>query len=227
MDRKALRDRLIAAEFPEEIADDYLAHVKDEDLVRMKDMSPDALLQTIKDSLAEMGEEDNADDSSDTEKDEAVSSAEALVEVFDSMGDNIVAQVKEYFKEMSIEVEVPNIDKILEEVNSLKDSMAAMSQELKDMQESWNVLMQGDKDRLKDILGNMSAASRNRLRLTLTDKEATDKEVEDLKGPRAKERSNIFRPGIQSDFKPTVIDTDGREYENLGDMFHGKPIEAE
>ena len=50
MDREALRERLIAAEFPEEIADDILSKTKDEDLVRMKDMSADELLKAFKDA---------------------------------------------------------------------------------------------------------------------------------------------------------------------------------
>jgi len=229
MDRKALRERLIAAKFPEEIADDILKKTKDEDLVRMKDMSPDDIIQAFKDALAEDEDEDeDEDDEKDTkdpdttEDDEVDDSAEELAEVFKTLKDDIVAQVKDMFNELSLEVEVPQVSQIHEDVQALKESVSDMSKIVTEMQESWTELQKGDKDRLKEILGNMSPASRNRLRLALPDDKVATQD-----DPRTKDRSTIFKPKINTVFKPVVRDAQGNEYEDLGALARNQPIDEE
>jgi len=188
----------------------------------MKDMTPEAIIKSLKDTLEEMGEDEDTDteDPDTTEDDEVEDSADALAEVFKTLKDDIVAQVKDMFNELSLEVEVPQVSQVLEDVQALKESVGAMSKVVTEMQESWTELQKGDKDRLKEILGNMSPASRNRLRLALP-----GDEVATQKTPRTKD--TIFKPRVNAVFKPVVRDADGHEYEDLGALARNQPIDEE
>lgn len=227
MDREALRQRLIDAEIAEEVVDGLLSELKDDDLVRMKEMSIEQILKALQEALKEDDEEDEEDEDETEEgtsykKEETPSrksdsdDAEALANVLNALGENIEAKVKEALDSHTFEVEMPQIAEIQGDIQQLKEQIAAVSTVLKEVQEMWDQVFKSDEARLRGLVSNLSPAQRTRLRIGLTDNQMMER--------LNKEGTLTPAPGQPAPFRPGVRDSQGNEYANLSDMSEGIPI---
>jgi hypothetical protein len=233
MDRKTWKQRLIDAEIPEEVVDDLLATVKDEDLVRMKDMSTEEILTAMKDALVE---DDTAEEDTETAEEQETTTEEDTAEDEDestlaadlsTFRDELLTKIKEQMEALEIEVEAPQIKTLSDRVEALEEQISGISAMMKDLSTSWAEVLRGDAERLKDMLDNMSPAQRVRLRATLTDQRTADR-VNKWKEDRDKAEHKDARQ--DSDFRQlgrlptgpvTIRDAAGNEYESLAAMARG------
>jgi hypothetical protein len=218
----------VDAEFPEDVVDALLADLKDEDLARMKeDMSADDIIAALKDAVSA------ADESEETPKSPPDDDAQdgdvnALAQVFKSMEDNIVKRVTEQLEALEVEVAVPQLQEVMTAVKEMQDNYAAVEATLKEIQTTWDEVLKGDGQRLKEMVENLSPAQRIRLQTTLTSEQAADRiakfkadQTRDVQGDAPK--TDIFHASRSPGAKPIVRDAAGREYEGLGELAAGQP----
>lgn len=216
MDREAWRQRLLKAKLPEEVVDAMMAQVKDEDLVRMKDMSEDEILEVLRKSV-EVDDDtstDDADAEDDADADDATT--DDLVAAFKAMEDSIITRVEGLITEITVEVEVPQLEELktaITELEALKDSVASLQTFIKDFLES-------DEDRLGEIVRNLSPASRTRLRRSVSDDDVIERLTK-----RLAER-NKDTPQDDGKFVPTIKDSQGNSYLSLAHMARNEPIQG-
>lgn len=228
MSREQWKQRLVDAEIPEEVADALLADLKDDDLLRMKeDMSAEDIVAALKEAASAETDSDDAP-KSPPETDGDTPDVDDLAQVFKTVEDAIVKRITEQLEALEIEVAVPQLQEVLTAVKEMQDNYTAIETTLKEMQAAWDEVLKGDTQRLKEMLENLSPAQRIRLRTTLTDTHAASR-IEQFKAEQDKGLQggapvqDIFHASISPGAQPRVRDSQGREYESLGDLAVGQP----
>jgi len=227
MNRSEWKKRLVDAEIPEEVVDDLLSTIKDEDLARMKDMSTEQILQTMKDTVAE------SEDETPVEEKEAEDTTPepSMVEMFATLKDSVLTQIAEQLNTLEIEVEAPQIKEMAERLVSLEATITTLHEEMKELRNTWSEVLRGDAERLKEMTENLSPAQRVRLRGTLSDGAMSKRIAEHLKDRGLQPKTDV---APESDFRrlgqlPVAKDGDivyrdasGQQYANLQDMAVGR-----
>jgi len=234
MDRSEWKDRLLKTGMNAELVDDILASLKDEDLLRMKDMSSEEIIETLKEVAEDAvttegdppkGEGEDAGDSDPDGEDDAADIAAILKE----FGDGIVERVVEHLQALEVTVETPDLAEVVSQLKELKDEYAALTTTLKEMQEAWDEILKTDTERLRERLGDLSPVQRVRLQATLGDKEAMRIATQFLReknqagdGEDLPPPTNVFRRPVAGPGEVIARDSEGNEYESLQDMAFGK-----
>lgn len=234
MDREQWKDRLLKAGMEAELVDDLLASLKDEDLLRMKDMSPEEIITTLKavvEEAANEGDPPEGDggDAGDPHEEGADDTAD-IASVLKEFGDGIVERVVEHLKTLEITVETPDLVEIASQLKEMKNEYAALTTTLKEMQEAWDEILKTDTERLRERLKDLSPATRVQLRATLGDKDALERVTQYLRernqlgdGVKPPPQDNIFRRPMAQPGEVVHRDSDGNEYASLQDMAFGNP----
>jgi hypothetical protein len=248
MTREQWKDRLLKANLPEEVVDDLLKKTKDEDLVRMKDLTTEEIVEVLK------GVAMKAEDASDDEEDEETPAEETLkcekcdtavskdasfckgcgtkmgekkekdetadvelLEQFVALKDAIVAELSERFGVQEVEIEVPEIAQMKDEMASFAERFESLEQTLKDMAGVVKDAASTETDILSRAVGNLSTAQMTRLRAHFS--RGSDARAKDYKRERG-----IRDPGpdqIGADDLPdgTVVieNADGTRYSSLAE----------
>lgn len=233
MDREQWKERLLKTGMEAELVDDILSTLKDEDLLRMKDMSAEEIVKTLKEVAEEASTEgdppegDGAD-VGDSDPDHADDTGDIAV-ILKEFGDGIVARVIEQMQALEVTVETPDLAEIVGQLKELKDEYAALNTTLKEMQEAWDEILKTDTERLGERLKDLSPAARVHLRATLNDKDALERVTQFLRernntgGAPPSASPNVFRRPMAQPGEVIARDTDGNEYASLQDMAFGKP----
>jgi len=233
MDREQWKDRLLKAGMQAELVDDLLATLKDEDLLRMKDMTPEEIVKTLKEVVEEATEgdppEEDGEDVGDSDPDNADDTAD-IASVLKEFGDGIVERIVEHLKELEITVETPDLAEITSQLKELKDEYTALTTTLKEMQGAWDEILKTDTERLRERLKDLSPAQTVRLRATLSDGKALERVTQFLHeknqlgdGAEPPPPTNVFRTPMASPGEVIARDSDGKEYATLQDMAFGNP----
>lgn len=253
MTRDEYKALLLKADIPEEVVTDLLAHTEDKDLVRMKDLLDgdvdnlvDALLAAVTKAeedgpksekpappakeiiCPKCGAKNPADATKCTKCGASLSEekppkteVQTAGEVAKSMlvmADIIVNRLKgEAILPTELEVEVPELTEIKDAIMELRSEVAA----LKDMLLQ---LTASDENRLKDIVSDMSPASRIRLRQSLSDAQAIQKVAEYLQ--QRKDAGDETAGSAISTDGAVIKDAAGKTYATLADFAYGKPAQA-
>lgn len=247
--REQWKDRLVKAGLPEEVIDNLMASVKDEDLVRMKDMSEEeattyiaGVLALAKAACPECGaevpegaekcpecgadlakEEEEAEEKTPPpetkEDDDALAGIQAL-------GDYLVERLKDsgLMEIQEVEFESPELDGLKVEVMALKEVVDGISTAFKDLQATLKDLLESDTQRLKDISGNLSDAQRTRLmQATLPSKDVMARVVQALQ----ERKDDLAEVDVVDQGGGVLRDSNGNFYGSWEDWMQGKePIKA-
>jgi ribosomal protein L40E len=234
MSREDWKKRLMDAKLPEDVVDALLASTKDEDLVRMKEMTPDEIIESLRQTLLQdkqdmvkcpkcgaMNPEGSTEckdcKASLEEKPPAETKDDTTVDV--SFND-LLTRIKEMIESQEIEVEVPALQGMIDEMKALKDAIikveatnAELSTSLKEMYALWKGLAEADETKLKDLATNLSPAQKIRLRTTLSEPKVALDVI-------AKDNGNEPADGVM------VIDANGVRYASMTAYFKGEKIEG-
>jgi len=233
MDREKLKERLLQTGMNAELVDDFLATLKDEDLLRMKDMSAEEIVASLKDAVEEVADEGDPPAEEDVDAGdppEETDDTADIAAVLKEFGDGIVSRVVEQLQALEITVETPEMAQIVEQLKEIKEENAALKTTLKEMQSAWDEILKTDKERLSERLKELSPAARVHLRATLGDKDALDRVTQFLREQVAAGdavtqppvQDNIFRRPMAGPGEVRIVDSDGKEYESLGALARGQ-----
>jgi hypothetical protein len=242
MDRKQWRKRLLSAGLNEEVVDSLLAKTKDEDLVRMKDMSGEEVIEALKEVIlkaeteaesakgdeTEVKKEGTADSESDEDEDEEEEDDEEVAKLKDTMdmlAVSIVAQVKDVIAVQEVEVEVPELAALVADVSELKDTMGEVQAVLKDLAVIMKDASQDESTVLASMVENLSPAQISRLSKDIGASQSLERVV------RYKEQRKQAKtlPEMAASAGDTfvsgtgIVDAEGNEYANLSAMAAGTP----
>jgi len=234
MDREQWKDRLLKAGMQAELIDDLLATMDDKALLRMKDMTTEEIINTLKEAAEKVIEEgdppeEDGEDVGDSDPDNADDTAD-IASVLKEFGDGIVERIVEHLKELEITVETPDLAEITSQLKELKDEYTALTTTLKEMQGAWDEILKTDTERLRERLKDLSPAQTVRLRATLSDGKALERVTQFLHeknqlgdGAEPPPPTNVFRTPMASPGEVIARDSDGKEYATLQDMAFGNP----
>lgn len=223
MSRDAWRKRLLEAELPEEVVDSLLDNLKDEDLVRMKDMSTEEILETLKAAAETMKDADSAEDETAQDEpntDETPDTSDDTSTQLKDLEDRIVQRVTEQLRSLEIEVEIPQLKELSDSVQAIQDLVSQEAEHIKELREAWAEVLRGETERLKELVSDMSPAQRVRLRAVFSDGQVMERVAQALQQREQAPptgQTNVFNPPPQTG-TAVFRDADGRDYESLRDM---------
>lgn len=222
---------------PDEVVKAFLEQVKDEDLVRMKDLGDEKVMDLIKEAINSevVDEEAEGTDAKETteggteEADKEVTKEVSQDVLISIVKDTIVASLKE------IAVEIPELaelSNIKTELAALKEGFTQLTGMLKDVLEAYSNASKEETQKIKDLIGNMSPAQADRLRRSadpdavVTRIVSRMKEVEQtVKKPTSHildTSKNLVPGGAPPASDVVIMDGQGNVYDNLGDMAFGR-----
>lgn len=239
--RAGWRERLLKAELPEEVVDSFLAGVADDDLVRMKDVTDEQLLATMREALDEAEEDEDEEEEEEEEgTDKGATAKDDLTKSLSMLADLVATRVKDMIQETfgTVEVEVPELGQLLDTVAELKEDVGALSVSYKELTETWKEVGQDDASRIRDMVRDLSPGQRTRLRQSLSEP-ATAARVAQFREqqqraafPTPNQPSHRPEPGAPTVLPATtgdgvgIYDAQGHAYASLTDMARGKPIDS-
>ena len=193
MTRDELRKRLIDAGLPEEVVDVKLKSLSDSDLARMKDI-PVAL---VEDFGSEGGKDGENEDSGASKIYEM--NMDDLVGAFSKAVVDVLKDAEIGVTETELEADVPGLDELLAEVRAVKEQLEQQNAVLGE-------LLKDEDARIKDKLGDLSAAQRLRIRYTAGSSQAAQDKDKGEELPTTGD---------------AVIDGSGKAYESITAMLYG------
>ena len=224
MDRNEWKERLTEAGLADEVVDDFLSTKKDEDLVRMKDMTSEEIIAKIKEVAEEIYADEEAEpelkdeDAEDSTEDSSDEDTDAIAGVLKDMEDRIVQRLAEQMSALEVTVEAPNLAEIVEQLKELREDYTTLQTTFKEIQGTWDEVLKTDTERLRERLKDLSPAQRVRLRATLTDEQALKRVAEQMKDrdqdmPDSEpKRADPFHQPYAPKGSVKIRTVDGKEY---------------
>jgi len=222
--RSKWRSRLIDAELPEEVVDAFLAGVEDKDLVRMKDMSSEEFMTSMRQAL-------------DVPEADSKVTVPEMAQSIELLSEAVAGKVQGMLKD--VEIEVPELAKIVADVAELKETVDSMSTMFKEFAATFNQVAVDDTTRIKQVIGDMSPAQRIRLRAVMdgtSELETAANAAQFRSAAQSQAQATTMptafkaEPGVNQVVAPTtpegfaIYDSDGRAYASLTDMAVGNPV---
>jgi ElaB/YqjD/DUF883 family membrane-anchored ribosome-binding protein len=219
---------------PDEVVKAFLDNVKDEDLVRMKDLGDDKVIDIIKEAINSEVVDEETEVTETDKKPEGEPEAEESNDSEEAAQAVLIGVVKDTIaaslKEIAVEIpELAELSNIKTEIAALKEGFTQLTGMLKDVLEAYSNASKEETQKIKELIGNMSPAQHDRLRRS-ADPEAVVtrivsrmKEVEQtIKKPVPPTSASLVPGGPPPSTEVVAMDTEGNIYANLGDMAFGR-----
>lgn len=209
MDKKALKERLLAAGLPEDTVEERLESISDERLKELGDDIPDAVL------LKEFQDDEPMPDADHDDDD--------VVMDWRTMRNDLTTSMTAAFKDLlnGFEFEVGDLDmevvvKELPEIVELKEHMAEIEAKLDE-------LLLSDEERLKELMDGAPRQAHNRLRIQRYKEgagtpAAEDDEEEDEEDVVAKLQKELANMGSDA----VIQDADGNVYGSMTEFVRAR-----
>jgi hypothetical protein len=180
MDRSELKERLLKAGLEVEVVEDFLGSMADEDLLRMKDQTPDEIIEKLQAAIQEIDDDEAEVELKEDAEDDPVDESVDVASLLKDMEDRVVQRLADQMSALEITVETPDLAEIVGQLTELREAYTALEATFKEIQGTWDEVLKTDTERLHTQLKDMSPAQRIRLRATLTDDEAVARVKEAL-----------------------------------------------
>jgi len=175
------------------VVDVKLKSLSDSDLARMKDI-PVALVENVSNEGGKDGENEDSGASKIYEM-----NMDDLVSAFSKAVVDVLKDAEIGVTETELEADVPGLDELLAEVRAVKEQLEQQNAVLGE-------LLKDEDARIKDKLGDLSAAQRLRIRYTAGSSQAAQDKDKGEELPTTGD---------------AVIDGSGKAYESLTAMLYG------
>ena len=204
MNKKQLKEKLLAAGLDESAVDERLAKITDAQLKEYSDVPMAVLLKELDKSEEPEDEEDMEDEeeSEDVpEEDKEYVDMDVLLKEFAGILDRklpalISKQIVETMSNFELQVDEPEM-KELPDITELREEVA----ELKEM---LGKLLEKDETRLKELLDDMPRSSKLRVKRYKAEEEEDDEPV--------------VRRNKQSEDSAVIVDADGRQFRSMTEL---------
>jgi arsenate reductase-like glutaredoxin family protein len=179
LSRDEWKKRLKDAEIDPDLAETFVDGLSDDQLVRMKEASLEQVKEAVSAALTkcftgsdetetrkkEDGDEDMDEEEEETKKKDDATSLKDLMDfanyIIAQTEERVVAKVKDMLEGQEIEVEVPLLTDMQNDIGVLKEAFDGIGAQLKD-------LVASDTERIKENFAGMSDASKARMRRTFS-----------------------------------------------------------
>lgn len=232
LSRDDWKKRLKDAELDPDIVETFINNLSDDQLVRMKEADlttvKDAVVGAVSSALLKCfgdppepvkKESDVADDEDEDEDDDDKKPAASMKDLMDFANyiiEQTVTKVKDMLENQEIEVDVPILTDLQEEMGTLKEAFVAQGEQFKE-------LLQTDTQRLKDTYDGMSSASKARLqRHFSTDAFSAVERAAQFRKERD-DAAAAQTPGANGD-GVIIKDSEGRTYASASEFAAGTPV---